>query len=136
MKVQFTVPGPPVAKGRPRFGKHGTYTPPKTAAYEQLVRACYLAQCGGQKLTGALQVSLLALFPIPKSAPKKARAEMLSGGKLPDKKPDLDNIAKAVLDALNGVAYGDDAQVTDLLARKRYGDPPGVTAVIREKQKT
>ena len=40
-----------------------------------------------------------------------------------DKKPDVDNIAKAVLDALNGIAYDDDKQITSLVIDKKYGEP-------------
>ena len=45
---------------------------------------------------------------------------------------DLDNIAKTVLDALNGIAYDDDKQIIFLCVNKRYGLTPGVTAVLSE----
>ena len=56
-----------------------------------------------------------AFFEPPKSISKKKRAEMLEGKIWPAKKPDSDNIAKVVLDALNGIAYHDDTQIIKLL---------------------
>lgn len=49
---------------------------------------------------------------------------MLNGELLPAKKPDIDNIAKAVLDALNSVAYRDDTQIVELQIRKQYSEKP------------
>lgn len=49
---------------------------------------------------------------------------MLDGELLPSKKPDIDNIVKAVLDALNKVAYRDDTQVVELQVRKQYSERP------------
>ena len=47
----------------------------------------------------------------------------------PTKKPDADNIAKVVCDALNGLAYKDDAQVIDLTVHKRFGDPKVIVKI-------
>ncbi len=134
MQVEFTVSGKPIAKGRPRFTRNGhAYTDEKTAAYETLVRLSYQQQAG-QKLQGELIASIEAFFPILKSTSKKSAEEMREGEVGPTKKPDADNIAKAVLDALNGVAYDDDAQVTTLLVKKCYSDEPRVKAQIFEKK--
>jgi Holliday junction resolvase RusA-like endonuclease len=56
----------------------------------------------------------------------------LNGCIYPTKKPDADNIAKIILDALNGVAYTDDTQVINLLVQKRYGEAPEVKVEITE----
>ena len=53
----------------------------------------------------------------------------------PKVKPDLDNVVKAVLDALNGVVYRDDAQVVNLVATKRYATEPRVEVYVFEKLK-
>lgn len=63
---------------------------------------------------------ITACFGIPKSTSKKARTAMLSGQTYPTKKPDVDNVVKIVLDALNGFAWHDDAQVIDLHISKTY----------------
>ena len=58
-----------------------------------------------------LEISIIALFPIPKYASKKTKELILNGYVFPTKKHDGDNIIKATLDALNGAAYRDDSQI-------------------------
>ena len=60
------------------------------------------------------------LFRYPKEHQQKARTAMLSGQTYPTKKPDVDNVVKIVLDALNGFAWHDDAQVIDLHISTTY----------------
>lgn len=137
-KVTFTVLGEPVGKGRPRFRNAGsfvqTYTPKKTASYEQCVRMEYERQCGAVKFDREvpLDVRILAYFGIPKSKPKKTQRLMRLFQIRPTKKPDCDNIAKAVLDACNDVAYVDDVQVVDLQVRKFFSDNPRLVVTIKE----
>jgi Holliday junction resolvase RusA-like endonuclease len=83
---------------------------------------------GRQPLQGPLRVELLAVVAIPPSWPMTRRLAALAGEVLPTGRPDLDNLSKP-LDALNGIVLGDDAQVTDLHARKRYGPPKLVVTV-------
>ena len=121
--VVFTVPGKPQGKARARTTRTGhTYTPEKTVLYENLVKACYIESQPRQKWFDGepLAVSIYARFQIPKSKSKKEKKEMLLGYKLPTVKPDADNIAKVICDALNGVAYGDDTQVVRLHVVKEY----------------
>lgn len=111
MEIKFTVHGAPVGKGRPRFTRTGhTYTPEKTAAYEEKVRLCWKTQ-SGQGFAGGipLKAAIIAYFPIPKSVSKKKAAAM--DGMFHIKKPDADNLCKSILDALNGCAYPDDSAV-------------------------
>ena len=111
MEIKFTVPGVPVGKGRPRFTRTGhTYTPEKPATYEEKVRLCWKTQ-SGQGFTGGipLKASIIAYFPIPKSTSKKKAAAM--EGTFHKSRPDADNVAKSILDALNGLAYPDDSAV-------------------------
>ena len=128
--IIFTVPGVPQGKGRPRVTRNGAFTPKKTRDYEKKVRDCYIAQ-GGQMFPDdtPLFASITAIFPIPSSLSKKRRA--LFNGKRHCKKPDADNVAKAILDALNGVAYRDDSAVSSLLVDKSYGDASRVTVSIK-----
>ena len=107
MEIKFTVPGEPRGKGRPRFSKFGhTYTDSETRAYETKIIAYYRKACGALRLldTSFLSVDIVAYLPIPKSATKAQRAGMEAGTILPSRKPDVDNIEKAVLDALNGTS--------------------------------
>ena len=130
--------GVPVGKGRPRFstvnGHAVAYTPEKTVNYETLVKLSYQQQCAGVKFPEGvpLSVRINAYFPIPKSTSKKKRAQMESGEIRHTKKCDADNIAKACLDALNGIAFYDDSQVCELTVFKYYGEQPRVVISISE----
>ena len=126
--IKFTIPGPPQGKGRPRFTKSGhTYTPAKTAEYEKLVQAEYMRQCAGQSLHGQpVRISIDVFFEIPQNTSKKRRSEMMGMDRSPTKKPDIDNVIKIITDALNGIAYDDDAQIVSLSATKFYDETPHV----------
>ncbi len=137
MNVEFFVFGNPQGKARPRVvrrkdGRSMTYTPDKTVKYEGLVQREYIAQSGGDQfaLDLPLIVTILAVFPVPKSESKKRKAQMLLGRMFPTKKPDLDNIAKIVCDALNGIAYADDSRIVSMVMNKEYGENPGVHVSI------
>lgn len=138
MPVKFEVLGVPVGKGRPKFstvnGHAVAYTPAKTANYETLVRLSYQQQigCFMFEKDKPLRAIIRAFFPIPKSASKKKREQMEAGKIRHTKKCDADNIAKACLDALNGIAFYDDSQVCELSISKFYGDTPKVEIIIDE----
>ena len=84
------------------------------------------------KFDGPVMVTVKAYLGIPESKSKKAKAQMQSGAILPTKKPDCDNIAKIVCDALNGLAYNDDSQITKLIVSKFYDNKPHVRVLIEE----
>lgn len=135
--IKFTVPGQPQGKGRPRFTRTGhTYTPDSTRAYETAVRTLYQEATRHQHkgpseyMEGPVAVKIVACFPIPKRATKKQREDIYRCKLDPVKKPDVDNIAKAILDGLNGIAYSDDAQVCVLSVVKLYADDPHVTVLV------
>ncbi|HHX72161.1 MAG TPA: RusA family crossover junction endodeoxyribonuclease [Clostridiales bacterium] len=132
MVVSFTISGEPQGKGRPRFGNGRTYTPEKTVIYENLVRMEYIRQVNHNFGDGPLAMFIEAHYTIPASASKKRQAEMREGKILPTKKPDLDNIAKAIADSLNGIAYKDDSQIVKLHMTKRYAENPCVVVGIWE----
>ena len=116
MEIKFTVPGQPKGKQRPRVcrirGKTITYTPKQTIEYEKLVGASYTAVSRDFfEKSIPLEISIFALFSIPKYVNKKTKELMINGYIFPTKKPDGDNIIKAILDALNGAAYRDDVQI-------------------------
>lgn len=139
MKIEFTVQGEPKGKGRPRFTKSGhTYTPRSTAEYEDIVKYAYISQCRREPFAQGvpLCMEISAVFKIPKSASRKRRAAMLNGDILPTKKPDADNVVKIIADALNGLAYYDDAQIVRLKYAKVYGEIPQVTVKINAEERT
>ncbi len=132
--IQFTVPGEPKGKGRPRMTKQGhAFTPKDTVNYENWVKTCFLSsqQPRFTDPDQPLCADITAYMAIPASATKKKREAMLSGLIRPTKKPDRDNIEKIVLDSLNGIAYPDDKQVTDGEFKKRYSDNPRVEITIK-----
>lgn len=118
MKVEFTVPGIPVGKSRPRFTKDGhTYTPQKTREYEDKVVQCWQYQSGKGFAAGVpLKAIVTAFFTVPKSTSKKKAAALDGAPHI--KRPDADNVAKAILDALNGHAYNDDSAIAALTVWK------------------
>lgn len=129
--IEFIVYGEPKGKGRPRFGNGHTYTPKTTTDYEKSVLAAYMDNYHTYKLKGEIWVHIRAYMGIPKSTPKKRQSEMLGKGVV--KKPDVDNIAKIILDALNGVAYDDDKQITRLVVVKKYSSIPRVEVAMGDK---
>lgn len=116
MSWEADVPGEVVGWQRAgRDGRSGrTFTPRRTRLAEDRVRSAWAAAHGDACLVplGPVAVEVHIYRPLPASRPKRVLAE-------PDcVKPDADNVAKAVLDALGGLAYRDDAQVTWLLVHK------------------
>ena len=136
-KVKFIVMGEPKGKARPRFsvyaGRVHTRTPDDTVLYENLIRTEYRHQCGTVKFPQGCPIELRIYIyrPIPQSVSKKKRAQMVAGDIRPTKKPDFDNVTKAVCDALNGVAYDDDSQIVDAMARKLYSEQPRIEVIIK-----
>lgn len=142
-KAHFEVFSLPIGKGRPKFGRVKTKngnefttarTPEKTVEFENLIRMEYRAQCPDIYLHGQLYADIIAVFPVTKSTPKKKAAAMLAGSILHTKKPDTDNLAKCVLDALNNTAYDDDSAISVLRIEKRYGERPKVIIDIEEME--
>jgi len=134
--IKFSVPGAPVGKGRPKVSSSGgkfarMYTPEKTASYETLVAlAAQQAMEGRPLLSGPVNVRMAILLPVPASWSKRKQAAALAGLVYPTKKPDADNVVKAIFDGINGVVWNDDVQVCGLNMTKRYACTPGVEVLV------
>jgi Holliday junction resolvase RusA-like endonuclease len=129
--VAFTVPGEPQGKGRARVGRvagHARmFTPAKTLAYEGLIaHAAQQAMAGHPPLADACRLEVDVVCAVAASWSGRKRAQALAGAIRPTKKPDADNVLKAVCDGMNGVVWRDDVQAVDVLLHKRYGETPGV----------
>ncbi|OIR16639.1 MAG: hypothetical protein BEU04_01510 [Marine Group III euryarchaeote CG-Bathy1] len=134
MRIELTIPGKPVAQGRPRFYRRGSFvvaTDPKASkVYKADIQ--YLAQKHKEDnnidelLDGPLGLDIMAYFPCPKSRWRKTKPRLEEHHA---KRPDADNIAKAIKDGLTGVFYHDDSQISELIIRKRIapqGDAPRI----------
>ena len=132
----FSVPGVPCAKARPRVNTNTgrAYTPAKTKQFEELVKFSYWRQCGRRCTADPLVLGILFKMPIPQKTPEKTRKLMLKGKILPAKRPDIDNLIKAIMDGLNGSAYQDDNQIIELTARKVYGEEPETVVTLSTKK--
>lgn len=120
--LAFVIPGPPQPKERPRVGKRGhVYTPRRTSSYEGKARVNALAavaSCRWRREPGSRYAVDLAVY-------------------FPDaRRRDLDNVAKAVLDACDGVAFADDAEVDELhVVRAVDRERPRVEVSVRRRQR-
>lgn len=124
--VAFVIPGTPVGKGRPRFARQGsfvrTFTPEKTASYENLVKVkAQEAMTGKTVFAGAVEVFIRIIVTPPASWSQKKQREALAGEIYPTTKPDWDNVGKGICDAMNEIVFKDDKQVVDARVTKRYG---------------
>ncbi len=142
--LTFTVPGQPVAQGRGRavamrtpFGDRARVVDPeKSRDWKRTLGTIALEAMRAHSLTPfaagvPLEVEVVAVFPRPKSTPKREGTER----KWRPSKPDADNIAKAVLDGLNGIAYPDDSAVVVLDVMKLVaaeGEDPHVRVSVVE----
>ncbi len=134
--LTFTLAGTPQGKGRARAfvrgGHIGHYTPAATRSYEGMIREAAFREMAGREPTDApVSVALNAVFDIPKSYSKRKRAEAIYGRLLPTKKPDIDNIIKAFVDAMNGVVFRDDCQIVRGVYTKIYGSVPMVVVTVK-----
>jgi Holliday junction resolvase RusA-like endonuclease len=132
-EISFSIPGAPQGKARARtfynssMGRMQSITPERTVLYENLIKLMYQHEAHGEQMDeGPLMAVIAAYYEPPKSASKKQLDAMLNGKSFPMKKPDLDNIIKVVLDALNGVAYHDDKSIIGVAATKAYDMEPRV----------
>lgn len=138
--LAFSVSIVPRGKGRPRAtirrGKNGdqhagTYTDAKTRTYEAQVKGvAEKAMAGAPPMQGPLIVSLRFRLPIPPSYSKKRRAAILAGEEAYFGAFDADNLAKAMLDGMNAVVFGDDKQITRLLVIKTPAERAGVDVQV------
>lgn len=135
MIYEFLVPGPITGKARPRMNTRTgkAYTPSKTKNYEYEIKQWFINKYPNFKtLETRLKIQIIAYYDIPKSTTKKKAEKMERQIISPTKKPDIDNIAKIVLDALNKLAYKDDTQVTKLELEKVYADQAKLYISIEE----
>lgn len=128
-EIRLVIPGEPRGKARPRVTQYGTYTPKATRDREAYIKKLWQAD-GAKKIAypdQGVELEVIAYFPVRKSWSKATRQYL--SGKLHTKRPDLDNVVKLVLDALNGGPFPDDGCVAMVLAEKVWTSGPARTEI-------
>lgn len=110
-QLHFDLPIKIAPKGRPRLGKNGFYTPRKTRLSEYDIKQFIRQKFEHAPITGAVSVSLTFVRAKSKNIKRK----------YPSTRPDIDNLCKTALDAMNGIVYLDDALIVELHTKKIYG---------------
>ncbi len=119
---QLNIPGNPKSQLRPRLGRNGVYNPSKKdkAAAQWSIATQY----HDIPIDFPVEIHLEFYFGVPASSSKKKKREMLLGAIPYSKKPDVDNLIKLTLDAMNGIVFKDDSLVVKISAVKRYSGTP------------
>ena len=130
MRLSMFIPGVPIAQPRPRItvrGKHGVaYVPRDHAIHEWRAKIKDMVQRRMGPCRPIIGRAIHVKMEFYLARPKSNRQQ------LPISRPDLDNLAKAVLDAVNGVIWGDDSQVTTVVMSKRWHNNQGLWLEISE----
>lgn len=134
--INFTVYGDPVPKGRPRFFRRGkfigTYSDKKTKTGENDFKSQAVKYRPKAPLAYSVIVEIDVYRKMPKAFSRTKVAHAESGFIRPTTKPDVDNYAKLVLDAMNGIFFHDDSQVVSLKCTKNYSARPRITITLTE----
>lgn len=135
MQYEFEVEGDILGKERPRVNMYtgNVYTPNKTKKYEEYIQQCFCIKYPNyEPIINRTEIEIIAYIKIPTYCSKKKQLQMKEGEITPTKKPDVDNIAKVILDALNTFAFIDDNQVSKISVEKRYDDKEWLSIHIKE----
>lgn len=117
MLVQLDIPGEVRGKGRPRHERGSIHTPEKTQKAEHDLGWMARTAMGARRPSAAaIALEIVVHRPYPKSWPEARKRRTL----YPTGKPDLDNIAKLVGDALNEIVWVDDSQIVELRIKRQY----------------
>ena len=137
MRIEFEIKGKVKAKQSVKFTNNGIkYTPSDIKEYANWVKLCFMSTYKTWNIQNfankSLNVIIDVYMPIPKSFSKKKYEQAFKGEIRPTVKPDCDNIAKNINDALNGIVYPDDKQITCLTVNKFYSESEYVRVKISE----
>ncbi len=138
MQVNFEVKGKVKAKHSVKFGRNGIkYTPRDMVEYANLVKLSFINKYPEWDIANftdkPLKAEIDVFMPVPQSYSKKKTEQALNNEIRPTVKPDCDNIAKNINDALNGIVYPDDKQIVSLMVNKFYGNSEQVRIKIESR---
>ena len=135
-RIEFTIPGKPAKKDRPRFARIGrgvrTYSSKDTQNQTATIKFFAYQNAPRMLIKGPVKFTVRAYFAPPKSMALWKRSHIVSGEIRPTVKPDFDNIAKIIADAINGIVWKDDSQVVSHHFEKLYSDNPRTEVIIEE----
>lgn len=136
--IELLVAGKTATKQRQRFDPRSrrAYSPPSNIIGENDVRAVW-REAGAPRIEddAAISIEILIVVPRPSSHFKQNGDLSAQGLRHPiprNKKPDLDNALKLVMDALNTRAYKDDVQIARAMVERRWGEWPITTIRLNE----
>jgi len=133
-QLKFTAVGIPKAQPRAkafaRNGHAGVYDPGTANDWKTIVRNAARESWSGEQFSGPVSVTLEVWMPRPKNHFNSVGLLKRTAPYWVEKKPDLDNIEKAILDALTNLGiWRDDSQVVEVYKSKRYGVPRALVTV-------
>ena len=130
LRVFLHVFGEPTAQPRPRVTRKGNvyYANDKIYEWKKLIRQRFNQEYPGASIVGPTTLPLSVELNFWMKIPKTRKVE---AGRPHIVRPDVDNLTKGVLDALEGMAFQDDKQIADLTVTKTYSDTPGVEIIVR-----
>jgi len=128
--IKFEIPGIPVPFARARSNGSRRFNPKKQADNQRDIEHTALIAMRAARLfapiTGVIAVNMLFEYEYPASwsgIKRLANTHKTS-------RPDIDNLVKQICDGMTGVVYEDDAQVSEILAKKTYGTASRTTVVV------
>ena len=135
-RIWFIVPGEPIAQGRARFSARNgfvrAYDPRKSSDYKAYVATIARETYPLEPIDSAVELTLNFYMPIPKSFSKAKRTAALAGNIRPVVKPDIDNLAKATMDAITGICFTDDKLIVSCKLDKYYSAEPRTEVKVWE----
>ena len=128
----FEIHSPPEVQKQTRFRRAGEkiikYDPSQKA--KEQIQWQMKPYAPSEPFSGPIKVHLTFYLPIPKATSKVKRRQMVNGVILPFKRPDLDNLAYLITNAMKTIIYVDDSQIVDAHNHKRYGEEPKTVVKI------
>lgn len=120
----FEITGDPVPQKQTQFIRRTGIAYDPSAKDRKFIEWQIRPYAPAHLIVSPVEMHITFFMPIPKSTSRVKTTQMINGVILPKKRPDIDNLAYIVTNALKGIVYLDDSQITDLILRKRYSDRP------------
>lgn len=137
MKYVFEIKERAIGKQRPRYSSQlkRMYTPTVTRSFEEKIKWYFVQKynISLEPSTKPFTATITAVFEPAKSLSKKKKLKLIDNS-IFTHKPDADNIAKSILDSLNGLVYKDDSQVYKLSVNKKYGQENKIIVELEEME--